>query len=797
MAKNTKKKKESKKLMTPRKVEEQNIYKYCEYLMMIYGNNVNIARTIPDFRDGLKPVERRILVSMVKDLHMMPGNKVKVARIVGEVLGKYHPHGDSSVYESLVSLGQWWKNQLCLVAKDGNYGTVKGDKSAAARYIEGSVSNVAYENYFACWTNNITEFMLNYDGERMEPEYLPSLAPMVLMRGIFGMGYGNSTGIPYFNPNEVLDLTIELIKNPKKKNVVLIPDSTLGCQIVDTDWKEICDTGFGSFVYRGNSYIDDDGNIVITSIPHITTTAGIIESLADLMKAKKIDGIEDIVDKTEETEDSVDIKILVKVKKGFNPEQIQALIYKVTLLQHTFAVKMNVVYEFENYHFSLKSLLLNWIEFRRETKRRYYASTYNDARQTMHIHEALIKLLVKNDEKVINLIRKCKNRKEVTDMLISKFDLTDIQADAISGMRLYKLAKDDLGKFKDVLKEASKVEARVRNFLFDDDLIDKEIIQELKDFKKKYGVERKSQVIQLSSEDNIPNTEHIIIITKKGFIKKLDASNYVGAGEVSKDDAVLQVLHINNRKTMLLFDTEGKVYTLDVKDIPETGEGVGALMTNFIKTTKPIVSALEKKEAGEEGTYKEYYIFATKKGIVKKSLVSNYSGAISSGIIAILLKDGDKLVSVEHMKGDKDLIIYTKKGHYIKFNTSEISETLRQSMGVIGIKLKSADSVIGTSIVTKGKDSVVILTSKGNGKQCQVRNFDNFSRAGAGSILTPLDAKETIVDVGCYNKKDDIVVYTTSGTETVKVKDIPELIKMSKCKKVISVKRGEKIIGMI
>lgn len=696
-------------------------------------------------------------------------------------------------------MGSWYNTPIPLVEKQGNYGTLSGDDNSAARYIEGTISQFAISNYFKDWSNNITEFMSNYSGELLEPEYLPSALPVVLIKNIFGMGFGASTGIPFFNPNEVIDLTIKLIENPNYKKVVLIPDSPTGCDIIETDWKNMCETGYGTFRYRAQAEIHGQ-EIRIKSIPHRTTIRAIVDKVVELKNKKKLDGIDDILDHSKETEESIDVDLRVHVTKGFSPEKMLETLYKVTELENTFVVKFDVVYEFENFHLSLRAILLNWLEFRRETKRRFYSSEYSSVRKKMHLYEAIIGILSKKsgEDRFFKIVRKSKNRAMLIENLIDEFDLSDIQAETLTDFKIYNMTTEHMAQYKETLKELTEKEKKIKKIKFDDELVDEEIIEELKWFKENFNMPRKSKVISGVKEKKIPNTDHTIVITKNGLIKKMDV-NFDGVGELQGDDKVKHIMKVNNRECLLLFDSQGQTYGIAVNDIPDTGTGDGIDLNNFIKLKDAkivTVTTRLSKEDLEKETKPVYLVFVTKNGIVKKSLMKHYSNIYASGVIGINIKKDDELIDVAVIQGDKQLVIYTKNGMYIKYSTKEISETLRTSSGVIGIKLKEDDKVLGMDTIKKDKEYLVIVTDKGNGKKCLLRNFDSCKRAESGLPIIKLDAKEHIAGIKAVKKTGKVLVMTTKKEEEIKVEDIPELIKLSKGKKLLGVPRGDKVIGL-
>lgn len=697
-------------------------------------------------------------------------------------------------------MAQWWNTPMRLIGNQGNYGTVTGDNHAAARYIEAYMNHFSYDNFFKEWSPNITEFIPNYTNDALEPEYLPSAFPIILCKNISGLGYGMSTGIPYYCPNEVVDAMIKLIDNPKYKPV-LIPDSPTGCPIVDNDWQQMAETGYGNFIFRGESVIEGN-KIRIKSIPHITSTAAIIKRLKDAVEAKKLDGIVDMIDFTDEHDDSADIDLHIIVKKGFSPEQLLDRIYKMTDLQTTSVVKLDVVYDYENFHLSLKALMMNWIEYRRETKRRFITSEYSSIRRKLHLLEAIILILEKyGEDRLLEIGKKSKNRTDMINNLIKEFKLTEIQAESLAEMKFYNLSRDNMAEYKSDLKKYTKLEKEAKKALIDDDMVDKMIKDELLYFKEKYGIARKSKIIPATTINEIPDSKHFIAITHNGYVKKLDAG-YTTLGEIKEGDSIKYLMKANNRDSLLIFDETGIVYGLDVHKIPSTGKKAGVKINTLIglnpDKTK-VVSVLTKPNEKEiESSEKLIYMLTTSKdGYIKKTIISNYSNVGTKGIIGTTLADGDRLVDAKIIKGDKEIILYTGKGNYIKFNTEEFTDTGRATRGVLGIKLASSDSVVGCDILQKTKNYVIIVTNKGNGKKCLLRNFDCSKRGSAGNTLIKLKKGESILSVTSGRNGNNLEIYTLNGKQTIPVADIPELLKLGEGKQIIKLEKKDVIMNTI
>jgi DNA gyrase subunit A len=778
-------------------VEEKDIFSYCKDLMMVYGINVNISRITPHIVDGLKPVFRRILYSMYMDKNLPKNSRDKVSAIVGNTMSRLHPHGDIAIRDALVAGAQWWTNNLLYIDPKGNFGSIDGDQCAASRYIEARMSEYAYDCFFSEWNEKITDFTKSYNAKVMEPAYLPCKYPNILFNGIFGLGWGLSTNIPPFNMNEAIDLTIKLIKDPKLKDVYLIPDSPTGCDIIDEGkFKDMCEKGSKeSYKMRANIDITKDGNLWVHSLPYAVAGNKVVEKMIELVKSKKLDGIANIIHKTKNN-----IDILIEIKKGYDPNLIKEELYRSTDLENTYYVNFEVVYDFQVQSYNLKRLILDWIELRRETKHRVYSYDYSKLSKRIHILEALIQIVPtsKFDDKIIPLMRRSNNRGEIIEALINNFGLTDLQAENISDMKLYQLSIENISGWRKELEELSIKAKELENILGSTDVIDEIIINELTEGKRKFGYKRRSAIIKVDNEEYIPDINYTIIFTKKGYFKKLEQGTFNNIGIMNKDDFLISSVNINNRETLLLFDDKGKAFTLPVKDLPVTDIRSGGFDLKRYCDCSNVIAVMKKYNEEELMYHKEplYLIFITEDGTIKKSLYKNFNSNFK-GLIAIKLKK-DKLIEVKMIKGDKDIIIYTKDGFGIRYNTSEIPESLRMSMGVTGIKLDENDQVLGMNIVDKDSKYLLIVTDKGNGKKCLMYNLDAGKRAGKNYKLITLNDDEKLFYVKTLDDEHQQIEYqTNTNKENVQVNDIPELTRIARGKKIIPVRKGEYLIGLI
>lgn len=772
-----------------------NIFEFNKAMMCIYGANVNLARSLPHVFDGLKNVERRILWSMFFDEKMRPYTKnKKVAKIVGTCLGNYYPHGDIALVDALCRMAQDWVYDPTLIRGQGNYGSESGDGHAAMRYIEAGMADITYDAYFSEWFPDITDYIPNFDGTSREPVSFPSKYPMLLIKGTSGIGYALYGGIPPFNINELMDLTCELVDNPNKKNVWLYPDFPNACQIVDNDFKSICEEGVGKFKTRANIAIKkdkyDNDILVITSLPYTILASSIKDTIKDLRKEKKLDGILYLKDNTGDQ-----IEIVIGIKKGFNPEIIRDRIYKSTRLEHTYTVSMLVVYDYKNIPMNLKGLILNWIELRRDVKRRIYAHRYSDLCKKYHLSDSIIQAIDDiTPEKLLKIMRTSRNKKAIMELLIDKYNLTDIQSEKIANMHMHELSKDSIQAFRDENKKLKTEIDEIEHKLDDDELIDKEIKQELRECKKKYGKPRRSEIItrleDVTEFSVIPDTNHVIVITEKGYIKKL-AADTQGVGKVSKNDVPVQIIKANNYDTLHIFDEYGKCFALPVRELPEMGkDSSGVFLTNYIKLKDRVVSVLTrpKSEKDVEG----YYVFITKDGMIKKTEISNYSGANLAGIVGMVLKNKDKLVDVIEAKKNKDIIIYTEEGMGVRYSLKEVNHTNRVSSGVKSISSNS--KVIGCSLIDKKDDYIFVITDKGKGKKCVLNNFDAMGRLSKPLNIIHLEDSDKIAYIKCASNKDELSVVTSNDIRKLSMKDVPELTRKAKAKKIVPLIKGEIIL---
>ena len=763
--------------------------------------NVNIARMVPDARDGLVPVRRRILYAMYKTIKDY-NKTVKSATVVGEVLGHYHPHGDASVYGSLVAMAQDWKIGMKLVEPQGSFGNILGKEAAHMRYTESAISEFAWDCCFSEWQDSLIDFKPNFSGTEKEPEFIPTKYPLALFSCLTGIGYGIYSGIPPYNFNEVMDALIELIKNPNKKKVKLIPDFPCGCQIVNTDFDAINAKGEGTLTLRGKIEEDENGDLHIRSIPYGVTLEKIIdEQIPELVEKGKINMFQNMInlsskDRNDDSKFIIDVKLIMK--KGADTKLAKEVLYKSTSLETSFTVIIKMVYNYQVNHYSLKSYLLDWLEFRRDYKRRVKLNEYISKSKKLHMLNCIIDIISRpdSDKKLYPIMRKSKNKAEIAKKLIKEFGITDLQADVISNFKMYQLSIESLATYKAQKEELDKLTKRLYKEIHDDSVIDAEMIKEFEEAKKKYKTPRKSEIIDVEDEA-IDEELYDIIITKKGYIKKV-LHDYECSSKIEPGDKITNHIIIQNNEDLLLFDSKGKVYSLPVSDIPAFPlEAVGNDINNYVNISNKIIKILRKPSEEE---YDNYLIMVTKKGFIKKSKFVNYASVKKNGLIAMSLKEidneKDSLIDVIQIKKDKDILIYTSNGKAIRFNTKEIPTTLRMASGITAIKLDDEDKVLGIHPIVKNKKYLVLMTDKGNGKKVEIDSCTKTSRAGKDYKLITLDSKEKIVDTVQCDDKDEISILFNNRIETINAKDIKLSTKIAKAKKLVTCKKSEQIIGI-
>jgi DNA gyrase subunit A len=745
-----------------------------------YSMSVIVARALPDVRDGLKPVHRRILFGM-NDLgsHWNRAYK-KSARIVGDVLGKYHPHGDSSVYDALVRMAQAFSMRYELVDGQGNFGSIDGDSAAAMRYTESRMTRIG-SDMLRDLEKETVSWIPNFDETLKEPTVLPTVFPALLANGSEGIAVGMATKIPPHNLSELINGLIALIDNSELPiedlmNIVKGPDFPTGAIIMGTEGiKSAYETGRGKVIVRGKAFVETKKNgrehIIISELPYQVNKANLIEKIADLVRDKKLEGISDLRDES----DKDGIRVVVEVKRDSIPDVVLNQLYKHTQLQDTFGIIMLALVNGVPKVMKLPEVMNHFIDFRHDVVVRRTEYDLKQAEAKAHILEGL-KIALDNIDEVIKIIRSSKNPVQAKEGLMNGFELSEIQAQAILDMRLQKLTGLEVEKVVEEYKEIIQLIAQLKNILESRSMRMDIIKTELKELLEKHGDERRTEIMpfgaEFSIEDMIADEDMVITITHQGYIKRTAVSTYRTQrrggrgvqGATSKDEDFVEHLFIASTHEYMLFFTDGgKCYWLKAYDIPQGGRATrGRAIVNLIgcETDEHVKAFVNVKEFDEE----HYIVMATEKGIVKKTVLSAYGNPRKGGIYAIEVRDGDQLIEARITNGEHDILLGTSDGKSIRFSESDIRPSGRKTMGVIGIKLSSAtDKLIGM-LVVKREGTILVATERGYGKRTEVIQYRTQSRSGKG-VLTMRTTEKTgkMVAIMEVVETDDLIIITDMG----------------------------------
>lgn len=768
--------------VNPRFIEQEMQESYLDYAM-----SVIVARALPDVRDGLKPVHRRILYAM-DELGLRSNVKFrKSATVVGEVLGKYHPHGDAAVYDSMVRMAQDFAMRYPLINGQGNFGSMDGDAPAAMRYTEARMMALA-EEMLSDLDKETVDWMDNYDATRKEPRVLPAKAPNLLLNGTLGIAVGMATNIPPHNLTEVVDATIKLIDEPQSTTEDLLefvkgPDFPTGGYIYDWNTiKQVYATGKGPVVMRGKTeIIEEKGQhkIIITEIPYQVNKASLLEKFAELVKEKRIEGVRDMRDES----DKDGVRIVVELKKEGLPNKILNQLFKYSQLQETFHVNMLALVDgIEPQVLNLKNMLEYYIRHRQEVITRRTVFDLNKAKDRAHILEGLKKALDHIDA-IIATIKKSETTEEAHKALMTKFKLSDKQASAILVMQLRALAGLERKKINEELKEKYALIEELESLLKSEKKIRNVIKTELGEMKDKYGNERRTQLVkqpigEFKAEDLIPEEQAMVIITKSGYVKRLPPDTYKTQGRggkgvigiTTKDEDVVEWLQTTNtHDDILFFTTKGRVFATKVYELPEGSRTArGQALVNFLELpsdefVSSILTISKKTQA-------KYLVLATKNGLIKKTPIEEFAKVRRSGLIAINIKAGDKLMWVKASTGDDEVIFSSVKGQAIRFDEKDARPMGRTAAGVRGMRLKKDDTLISMDLVNK-KDNMdnvqlLIVTENGLGKKTDLKQYKKQKRGGSGIKTLKVTPKTgPIVSSHIVNKSEehDLVVISKLG----------------------------------
>lgn len=770
------------------KVISIDINKEMKRCYIDYAMSVIVGRALPDVRDGLKPVHRRILFSM-SELGLAPEKGYrKCARIVGEVLGKYHPHGDSSVYDALVRMAQDFSMRYMLVDGHGNFGSVDGDSAAAMRYTEAKMNKIAAE-MLRDISKNTVDFIPNFDGEEKEPVVLPSRYPNLLVNGSSGIAVGMATNIPPHNLGEVIDGTIMLIDNPETTVLELMtaikgPDFPTGATIMGKSGiRAAYETGKGRIIVRAKAEIEEENNrhkIIVTEIPYQVNKAKLIENIADLVKDKKIVGISDLRDES----DRDGMRIVIELKKDANPNVILNLLYKHTKMQDTFGVIMLALVNNEPQVLNLKQVLANYIEFQKEVVTRRTVFELNKAEARAHILEGL-RIALDNIDEVINIIRSSKTTEIAKNTLIERFQLSEKQAQAILEMRLRRLTGLERDKIEEEFAELMKLIDYLNSILASEEKLLSVIKDELIEIKNRYNDERRTSIEKVVNdidiEDLIQEEEVVITLTHSGYIKRISADTYssqrrggrgIQAMSTKEDDFVEHVNVVSTHSDVLFFTNRGRVYKLRAYEIPDAGrtaKGTNIINLIAIEQDEKIETVLSVKDDVNEG----FLFMGTKQGLVKKTPLSEFKNLRKNGLIAINLRDGDELLKVKITRGDADIVIVTQDGNAIRFNETDVRPMGRTASGVRSINLRKDDIAVCMDIAVEGED-LLVISENGFGKRTPITEYKRQKRGGTGLITYKLSEKTgKVIGATICKIDDELMLINTSGVAIrINVSDI-------------------------
>ena len=766
------------------KIQEVDLQKKMEESYIEYAMSVIASRALPDVRDGLKPVQRRILYSMIELNNGPDKPHRKCARIVGDTMGKYHPHGDSSIYGALVNMAQDWSTRYPLVDGHGNFGSVDGDGAAAMRYTEARLSKISME-MLADINKNTIDFAPNFDGTEKEPTVLPSRYPNLLVNGTSGIAVGMATNIPPHNLREIINAVVKIIDNQIEEqrettidellSIVKGPDFPTGATILGTRGiEEAYRTGRGKIRVRAVTDIETLPNgksqIIVTELPYMVNKARLIEKIAELVRDKKIDGITDISDHSNRE----GMRICITLRRDANANVILNRLYKHTQMQDTFGVIMLALVGNTPKVMSLLEMLEHYLAHQEEVVTRRTQYDLNKAEARAHIVSGLLKALDVIDQ-IIKIIRSSKTRQEAKETLMETFGFSEVQAQEIVNMRLYQLTGMERERLE---KEFQELEIKIRELkaiLSDRNLLLRVIRQEILVIADKYGDDRRTAIgydeFDISMEDLIPKENTVIAMTKLGYIKRMTVDNFRSQNRGGKgikgmstidDDYIEELLMTTTHHYLMFFTSAGRVYRIKAYEIPEasrTARGTAIINLLQLQPEEKITAVIPINEF-KKGNY---LFMATKNGLVKKTPIEDYENVRKTGLAAIALREDDELIEVKFTDNKKDIILVTKFGQCIRFNETDVRSTGRVSMGVRGINLQEEDEVIGMQLTCQG-DYLLIVSENGLGKRTSISEFTRQNRGGKGVKCYKITEKTgNVIGVKAVNSENEIMMITTEG----------------------------------
>lgn len=775
-----------------RGIEKSTVESVMEDSFLKYSMSVIIDRALPDVRDGLKPVNRRILYAMNKNGWRAPHATVKSAKIVGEVMGNYHPHGDSSIYDAMVNLAQPWKMRYTLVEGQGNFGSMDGDEPAASRYTEARMDKVGSE-LLSDIEKETVDFRDNFDGTEKEPVVLPAAVPNILLNGQMGIAVGMATNIPPHNLSEVVDATVAQIDNPEITLDELLthikgPDFPTGAEVYGgAPMHQAYETGRGSVTIRAVANIEERKNgrysIVITEVPYGMSKENFVDKVRELVLAKKITHIADARDESARGK----VRVVIELKKDAYPKKILNQLYKLTGLQTSFHYNvLALVNGIQPRVMGLKEILAEFIKHRQGVIRRRTEFELRKAKERAHILEGL-KIALDHIDEVIKTIRESYD--DADKRLMDRFGLSEIQAAAILAMQLRRLQGLERDKIESELKQLHELIRKLEAILADENEILRVVKEELLAMKEKYGDERRSKIInhelgKFSDEELIPEEDAVVLLTTENYIKRTLASDYRkqnrgGKGKrgmtTKEEDIIAQIVPASTHDYLLFFTNKGRIFRLKAYEVPAAGlnaKGVAAVNLLQLQPEEKI-TAIIKHEKGSKDT--GYLFMATKNGTVKKTPLEDYANIRTNGLIAIKLDDGDELRWIKKTNGENDVIISTSAGQAIRFNEKDARPMGRSARGVRGVRLRPNDCVVGMDIVTSDGQTLLVISEKGFGKRTKAANFPTHKRGGVGIKAAVVTAKTgPIISVQTIDPgmTDAILVSQNGQTIRLSLKDI-------------------------
>lgn len=799
-------------------IENRTVENVMEESFFIYSMSVIIDRALPDVRDGLKPVHRRILYTMGEQ-GLRPGSKFsKSARIVGDVMGKYHPHGDSAIYDSMVRLAQDWVMRYPLVNGQGNFGSMDGDPPAANRYTEARLDRAGNE-LLTDLDKETVDFRPNYDGSEEEPSVLPAKLPNLLLNGQIGIAVGMATSIPPHNLGELVDATIELIDNKEATIDDLLkhvkgPDFPTGAVVYGgAPMKQAYQTGRGSVTIRAVATIEESKkgrhSIVVTEMPYAVNKATLIEKIAELVKDKKLNTISDLRDESARGK----VRVVIELKKDAYPKKVLNQLFKMTALQTSFHFNMLALIDgIQPRILGLQEILSEFVKHRQSVVRRRTEFELRKAKERAHILEGY-KIALDNIDEVIRIIRGSKTTDIAEAALIEAFNLSEIQAKSILAMQLRRLTGLEREAIENELRELHELIAKLEAILASEEEILKIIKTELLEMKEKYGDDRRSQMInhelgKFSDEELIPEEDSVILLTTENYIKRTLLSEYRrqnrgGKGKrgmtTKEEDIIDQLVPASTHDYLLFFTNRGRIFRLKAYEVPAASlaaKGVAAVNLLQLQPEEKITSIIRhEKDAKEDG----YLFMATTKGTIKKTPLKDYANIRTNGLIAINLDDGDELRWIQKTTGENDVIISTSAGQAIRFGEKDARPMGRAARGVRGVRLRPNDRVVGMDIVSDDQRSLLVISENGYGKATKVSNFPSHKRGGVGIKAAVVTAKTgPIIAVRTLEENASEVLMISNKGQAIRVglKDIPTLGRTTQGVRIMKLGDGDAVASL-